>query len=155
MKKALQKTDAHWNKDSSYSSSNFSNSFTIQHHNVNGNVITSGGLPLYKIICTGTNGSAKKTLEAVIKLKYPSIFDKALHGCDGITLDGNGTIQSYSSSESTTDGQNGDVGTSNPNANATFRGDAVIKGNISAAGNIFSCKNFYYSWMVFSFTYVY
>ena len=129
-------TDTDWNKDSSYSSNNFSNSFTVKHHIVNGNVVTSGGLPLYKIICTGTSGTANKTLEVVIKLRYPSVFDKALHGCDGLAFDGNGTIESYSSSGSTTDGQYGDVGTSNPNADVTLNGDAVIKGNISAAGNL-------------------
>lgn len=130
-------SDTGWNSGNTYSTSGFSNSITVQHHVLSGSVVVdSHGNPLYKITSTGTSGNSEKTLEVVVRLTYPSPFDNALHGCDGVSFSSNGSTSSYSSSGQATDGQNGSIGTSNANADITLSSNADIQGNVSAPGSL-------------------
>jgi hypothetical protein len=126
-----------WNSGISYSSTNFTNSFSITHWVVNNIVATtSSGNPYYKITSTGTSGAATRTVEAVFNLGYTSPFENALTGCDGVAFSSNGRTSSYSSAGSPTDGKNGDIGTTNPNAHITLASNANIAGDVRATGNI-------------------
>ncbi|MCL4457191.1 MAG: pilus assembly PilX N-terminal domain-containing protein [Nitrospirae bacterium] len=136
------KTSTTWNSGNSYSSTNFTNSFSITHwvvKDASGNNVvaaTSDGNPYYKITSEGTSGTAKRTVEAVFYLEYNSVFEKALVGCDGVKFSSNGKTSSYSSTGNPTDGKNGDIGTVNNNANIELNSNADIKGDVNATGNL-------------------
>ncbi|MBT1443800.1 hypothetical protein KJI95_04565 [Shewanella sp. JM162201] len=68
------------------------------------------------------------------------IYKDAVVACDGLTLNGSGTIDSYDSSKGAygdnNKGKNGDVATIRPDADVTLTGDAPIRGDVRATGNI-------------------
>lgn len=129
-----------WNVDDSYSSTGFNNTFTIKHR-LAGNpsavaMNPTTGKPYYIITSTGTSGTAKKTIEVVVSLIYPSPFEKALTGCNGVSFNSNGSTSSYSSASNPIDGKKGDIGTTSPNADITLSSNANIKGNVRAMGHL-------------------
>lgn len=135
------KTDPNWNDISTYSSTNFNNSFTLTHVVNGGNVVTdSNGNPLYIITCTGISSSSKKVLETVFSLTYDSIFHDSLLGCDGVYASSSVKTDSYNSDNGTygsqTPGNYGNIGTTNTGANITIASSSVIKGVANATGNL-------------------
>ena len=135
------KTDPNWNGTSTYSSTNFNNSFTLIHLVSGGNVVNdSNGNPLYIITCTGTSSSSKKVLETVFSLTYDSIFHDSLLGCDGVSASSSINTDSYNSNNgsyaSQTPGDNGNISTTNSGANITIASSSVIKGDTNATGNL-------------------
>ena len=128
--------DTNWNVNNSYSSTGFNNTFTIKHR-LAGNpsavaMNPTTGKPYYIINSTGTSGTAKKTIEVVVSLIYPSPFEKALTGCNGVSFNSNGSTSSYSSASNPIDGKKGDIGTTSPDADITLSSNAKIKGNVLA-----------------------
>ena len=140
---AGSQNDPNWNNGNSYTSWGFDNTFTILHKLEGGNVaLDSKGNPLYVVSSTGNSlNSALQQIEAVMKLTYSSAFDFGVFGDEGITLNGNGEVDSYDSdlgSYSATQGTNVDVGTNAIGANAIdLNGNASIKGNavVGPGGN--------------------
>ncbi len=151
-------TDTSWTPTGSpYHSANFtspanpSNSFTITHRlvgnpSVVGVVGTSSGSTQYLITSTGTSGTARAKIKAVIFLNS-SPFQTGMVGCDSVTIHGSGAVDSYNSQSGTyaaqathTDAQNntyansnGSASTTNANATTTLSGSSVdIHGNVSS-----------------------
>lgn len=69
-------------------------------------------------------------LEARVAITYRSerMFDYGIFGGDGVTIGNSGLVDSYSSSGSSTDGENGNVGTNSDNL-AGISGSAVLHGD--------------------------
>ncbi|MBI5603028.1 MAG: pilus assembly PilX N-terminal domain-containing protein [Deltaproteobacteria bacterium] len=139
-------TSTTWNNGNTYNSTNFSNSFTIGHRLVgNPSVVatTATNNPHYLIRSTGTTGTARKTIEAIIALNLSSNspFTDALTGCNGVTFSSNASTSSYSSSGQTANGHQGSVRTTNSNANITFSSNADIDGAVKATGAVSLASN--------------
>ncbi len=143
-------TSTTWNTGNTYTSANFTspanpyNSFTIVHRLVgNPGAMPSSGSTQYLIASTGTSGTAKANIEAVITLNSTSNspFTGAMTGCDGVTFSSNGSTNSYSFSGQPTNGNNGNVTTTVANANITFSSNSNIHGAVHATGNITLASN--------------
>jgi len=134
-----------WNVDNSYSSTGFNNTFTIKHRLTGSpsavDMNPTTGKPYYIITSTGTSETAKKTIEVVVSLIYPSPFEKALIGCNGVSFKSNGKTSSYSSAGNPVDGKKGDIATTSPNADITLSSNAEIKGNVRATGDLIMKSN--------------
>ena len=134
-----------WNVDNSYSSTGFNNTFTIKHRLTGSpsavDMNPTTGKPYYIITSTGISETAKKTIEVVVSLIYPSPFEKALIGCNGVSFKSNGKTSSYSSAGNPVDGKKGDIATTSPNADITLASNAEIKGNVRATGNLIMESN--------------
>ncbi len=68
-----------------------------------------------------------------------SFFNEAVMGCDGVTLGGNGVIDSYTYDSDTNTqifGKNANVATVNAGADIVLSGAATIKGSVTATGKV-------------------
>lgn len=145
-----------WNS-ANYSSTGFSNSFTVKHLlNSSGSSVVndSAGYPYYVISSTGWDSSAKKaekTVEIIVSLtRSAGVYSAGMIGCQNVTVTGSGLIDSYDSalgsyaSQAThTDaggnifaGNNGSSSTCNAGSNINFTANAPMHGNLSAPGTV-------------------
>jgi hypothetical protein len=114
------------------------NKFTIELTHV------SGGNPKeYKVISKGwagpVNRQAERIVEAQITPNYVQPFDNAMTGCEGVELIGNAVVDSYNSSQgpyAVSKTENGTVTTTNIDSDIDITGNAKIKGDALAVGDV-------------------
>lgn len=129
---------AKWNVGTTYSSNGFNNTFTAEHLSVGSPLKAAkapNGKPYYLVRSTGTAGSARSTLEALIFLKSNLNFNYALTGCDKVDLKNAVIIDSYNSKNGTYGGQKGGVSTMSPNGNLYACCATSIHGDVDVTGN--------------------
>ena len=91
----------------------------------------------------GATAYLKAQIEAVEK-NSGSFFNEAVMGCDGVTIGGNGVIDSYTYDADTDTqvfGENASLATLNANADIEFTGAASVKGSVTASGNVKADQN--------------
>ncbi|MGJ8693767.1 MAG: DUF7305 domain-containing protein [Thalassotalea sp.] len=102
----------------------------------------SGGAGI-ELASIGEQYEGENTLRATFELiqgSGVSPFSDAVIGCEGVTLNGSGTVDSYDSSVGTynaaTAEKEGDVSTIEPNSDVTLNGHSPIYGDIQSTGEV-------------------
>ncbi|RQD63091.1 MAG: hypothetical protein D5R98_05205 [Desulfonatronovibrio sp. MSAO_Bac4] len=88
---------------------------------------------------SGHKTVAKSEVEACLVLDYAKPFDNAMTGCEGVKLIGNAVVDSYNSSQgpyAVSKSDNGTVTTTNIDSDIEVTGNAIIKGDALAVGDV-------------------
>jgi len=135
--------DPTWSEDGSVGGPGYSASYTVSHLVRNASQVEDDDGRRYFIIeSTGntTTGEAERSLEVAVALEWGDNSNVAgLIGCQGITGDGNVTTGSYSSSGQSSDGDRGDMATTDDEAFLYLDGssDMDVVGEIRSTGAIY------------------
>ncbi|MCP5077988.1 MAG: hypothetical protein GY951_08030 [Psychromonas sp.] len=114
--------------------------FTVNVVNIN-----SGATPTYlEFMSTGEVDGATAFLKAKIELSSgfaPPLFGAGIVGCEGVVVKGNGSSDSYDSTEGAYGvdgnvGENGDVATIMQDADIVIGGKSAIAGSVKATGKV-------------------
>lgn len=103
-----------------------------------------GELPdqtVYIITSTGRVRGVERSVELIVAKINLSIFNDALLGCDGVSISSNGKTSSYSSADPTKSNHNGNISTTNPDADIYLASNAVVKGDVRAARDLIMESN--------------
>ena len=104
--------------------------------------VQDGGGELRKVIATATVGGGVSKLEAIFQPLTTPVFPwvDAMHGCDGVAFNSNPSTDSYDSRVGDYAAQpqrfNGDISTSNPDADIVLNSNAQLYGDVMANRDI-------------------
>ena len=138
-----QESDINWSVGGSLSGTGYSASYTVSHLVRDGaQVEDDDGRRYFIIDSTGntTTGGAERTVEVAAALEWGANSNVAgLIGCQGVTGDGNIVTGSYSSSGQPSDGDRGDMATTDTEAFIYLDGssDMDVVGEVRSTGAIY------------------
>ncbi len=135
--------DVTWSQGGTVSGTGYSADYTVSHLVRNATQVEDDDGRRYFVINsvgTTTAGEARRTLEVAVALEWGANSNVAgLVGCQGVTGDGNIVTGSYSSSGQESDGDRGDIATTDPEALVYLDGssDMDVVGEVRSAGAIY------------------
>ena len=139
-----QEESTTWVGVGSASGVGYSVDYTVRHHTVGGSIVANdAGRTYYLINSTGnaSEGSRRMVEVVVASDTGGSPHVAGLIGCDGVKINNNPTTASYSSSGAESNGDRGDIQTTNLDAAITVYNDADINGELRSTGTLILDSN--------------